>query len=41
MDDVINVFKRKEHAALEELIFRNRQPRFTVFNLQEKNIHLY
>jgi hypothetical protein len=31
MDDASNVFKRKEHVSLEELLFRNRQPRFTIF----------
>jgi hypothetical protein len=31
MDDAVNAFKRKEHAALEDMLFRNRQPRFTIF----------
>jgi hypothetical protein len=31
MDDAINAFKRKEHAALKDMLFRNRQPRFTIF----------
>jgi hypothetical protein len=31
MDDVINAFKRKVHPALEDMLFRNRQPRFTIF----------
>jgi hypothetical protein len=31
MDDAINTFKRKEYIALEYLLFRNRQPRFTIF----------
>jgi hypothetical protein len=31
MDDAINAFKRKEDAALEDMLFRNRYPRFTIF----------
>jgi hypothetical protein len=29
-DDTINGYKRKENAALEELLFMNRQPTFTI-----------
>jgi hypothetical protein len=31
MDDAFNVFKRKGSSAFQDLLFRNRQPRFTIF----------
>jgi hypothetical protein len=31
LDDAINVLKQKRHQGLEDLLFRNRQPRFTIF----------
>jgi hypothetical protein len=31
MDDAINIFKRKGYTKLHDLLFRNRQPRFTIF----------
>jgi hypothetical protein len=31
MDDAFNVFKRKGSGALQEWLFRNTRPRFTIF----------
>jgi hypothetical protein len=31
LDDAINVLKCKKYAKLNDLLFQNRQPRFTIF----------